>query len=151
MVLEEEIMKSLVQSTLTVLLSLMFLLITSPVSVAGQNEKEAEAIKGARGFLQLVDDGQYEASWERTSLIFKGQITQGKWAEMLSGVRPSLGEIISRNVTTAKLSTSLPGVPDGEYATVQFASSFEKKVEAIETVTMARVQKEWQVAGYFIK
>jgi hypothetical protein len=129
----------------------MFLLITSLFSAAGQNEKEVEAIKGARGFLQLVDGGQYEASWERTSPIFKGQISREKWAEMLSGVRPPFGSIISRNVATAKFSTSLPGVPDGEYVTVQFASSFEKKMEAIETVTMFRFQKEWQVAGYFIK
>jgi hypothetical protein len=138
-------------TTRTALLGLIFILLCSLVSAAEQNEKEAEASEVARVFLQLVDGAQYDASWEKTAPIFKRQVSPGKWAEMLSGVRPPLGEIISRNVKTAKFSASLPGVPDGEYVTIQFASSFEKKAEAIETVTMARVQNEWQVAGYFIR
>ncbi len=70
---------------------------------------------------------------------------------MLAGVRPPFGAVISRDIKVAKFSTSLPGVPDGEYVTIQSATSFEKKAEAVETVTMVRIEDEWQVAGYFIK
>ncbi|MBE0585750.1 MAG: DUF4019 domain-containing protein [Desulfofustis sp.] len=129
----------------------LFLLIFSLVSAAGPTEIEADAIKGAEVFLQLIDSGQYGASWEKTAPIFRSQVSQERWAEMLSGVRPLFGAMISRDVTAIKFTTSLPGVPDGEYVTIQFASAFEKKAEAIETVTMTRFQSEWQVAGYFIK
>lgn len=139
------------QSTKTILLSLAFLLFLSSFSVAEQKENESEAIKAAKVFLQLIDGGQYQASWDKTAPLFKSQVSQVKWAEMLAGVRPLFGAVISRDSKVAKFSTSLPGVPDGEYVMIQFSTSFEKKSEAVETVTMARVQEEWQVAGYFIK
>lgn len=48
--------------------------------------------------------------------------------------------------------TIAPGVPDGEYVMILFASSFEHKNEAVETVTVMHDKDgTWQVAGYFIK
>jgi len=55
-------------------------------------------------------------------------------------------------VQTKVFMTSLPGAPDGEYVLVQFATSFEQKKTAIETVT-AMLDKDgtWRVAGDYIK
>lgn len=138
--------------SIKIILLIITLLHSLPVlSSAEQNKHETEAIKAAKLFLQLVDGGQYQTSWDKTAPIFKGQVSQAKWSEMLAGVRPPFGPVILRVIKMAKFSTSLPGVPDGEYVTIQFATSFEKKSEAIETVTMARIEDDWQVAGYFIK
>lgn len=144
-------MKLSMRSIKTTLLSLTFLLVLSGLSAAEQRQSETEAIKAAKAFLQLIDGGQYQASWDKTAPLFQRQVSQAKWVEMLAGVRPQFGAVISRDIKVAKFSTSLPGVPDGEYVTIQFATSFEKKSKAVETVTMARVKEEWQVAGYFIK
>jgi Protein of unknown function (DUF4019) len=143
--------KSSIQSTISIFFCIIFLIICSFATASEQNKGGDEAIKGANVFLQIVDDGQYGASWEKTAPLFKRQVSQEKWAEMLSRVRPHFGAMISRSVKAAKFTTSLPGAPDGEYVTIQFASSFEQKAEAIETLTMARVEGAWQIAGYFIK
>ena len=60
--------------------------------------------------------------------------------------------MLSRKVQTKVFMTSLPGAPDGEYVLVQFATSFEQKKTAIETVT-AMLDKDgtWRVAGDYIK
>lgn len=144
-------MKSSTQLIKIILLIITLLLSLPALSSAEKNKHETEAIKAAKLFLQLVDGGQYQTSWDKTAPIFKGQVSQAKWSEMLVGVRPSFGPVISRDIKVAKFSTSLPGVPDGEYVTIQFATSFEKKLEAVETVTMARIEDDWQVAGYFIE
>jgi hypothetical protein len=48
--------------------------------------------------------------------------------------------------------TSLPGAPDGDYVVIRFATSFEKKKSAIETVTPMRERNgTWRVSGYYIK
>lgn len=48
--------------------------------------------------------------------------------------------------------TQLPGAPDGEYAVIQFETSFANKKSAIETVTpMKDPDGKWRVSGYFIK
>lgn len=47
---------------------------------------------------------------------------------------------------------SLPGVPDGEYVVFQFATAFEQKEAAIETVvTVKDTDGSWRVGGYFVK
>jgi hypothetical protein len=48
--------------------------------------------------------------------------------------------------------TSLPGAPDGEYVIIQFATSFENKTSAVETITpMMDKDGQWRVSGYYIK
>jgi hypothetical protein len=135
----------------TTSLILIFHLLCALASAAEQNKNEAEAIKSAEVFLQLIDCGQYWASWGKTAPIFNGQVSREKWVEMLSGARPLFGAMTSRDVRAARFTTSLPGAPDGDYVTIQFASSFERKAAASETVTMTLIKNEWQVAGYFIK
>jgi hypothetical protein len=47
--------------------------------------------------------------------------------------------------------SSLPGAPDGSYVVIELSTSFEKKAEAIETVTPMLEEGVWRVSGYFIR
>jgi len=70
---------------------------------------------------------------------------------MKSGREP-LGKLISRKVANALYTTSLPGLPDGQYVVIQFNTSFENKKSGIETVTpMVDKDGRWRVSGYYIK
>jgi hypothetical protein len=70
----------------------------------------------------------------------------------LKAARSPLGQLKSREVSSASFSRTLPGAPDGEYVVFQFSTSFENKASAIETVTAMKDQDEtWRVAGYYIK
>jgi hypothetical protein len=63
-----------------------------------------------------------------------------------------MGDLISRNVKSARYTDSLPGAPDGEYVVIQFSTSFTNKKTAIETVTpMKDPDGKWRVSGYYIK
>jgi hypothetical protein len=46
---------------------------------------------------------------------------------------------------------ALPGVPDGQYAIIHFKTTFEKKADATESVTMMMDGGSWKGAGYFIR
>jgi hypothetical protein len=114
--------------------------------------KEAAAVAAAAVWLNLVDEGMYGDSWETAAAYFKRAITKGKWEQMLTAVRNPLGRMVSRELISKTYSQSLPGAPDGEYVVIQFATSFENKRSAIETVTpMLDSDGEWRVSGYFIK
>jgi hypothetical protein len=53
---------------------------------------------------------------------------------------------------SATATHSLPGAPDGDYVVIKFASSFENKASAVETVTpMKDTDGKWHVSGYYIK
>ena len=114
--------------------------------------KEAAAVAAATIWLALVDEGMYGDSWETAAAYFKRAITKEKWEQMLTAVRNPLGRMVSRELISKTYSQSLPGAPDGEYVVIQFATSFENKKSAIETVTpMLDSDGEWRVSGYFIK
>ncbi len=118
-------------------------------------EKPTDAQMGvleADSWLSLVDSGRYAESWAAAAPVFKAAVTAEKWEATLKQVRKPLGKMRSRIVQNAKHTTTLPGVPDGDYVFLLYDSSFEHKNAAQETVILSRDKnKVWQVSGYYIK
>jgi len=110
------------------------------------------AVKAANSWLMLVDEGKYSECWDEAALFFKSAVTKEQWGKSLKGIRPSFGALISREVNSAKYMTALPGAPDGEYVVIQYKTKYEKKENAVETITpMKDKDGVWRVSGYFIK
>jgi hypothetical protein len=116
---------------------------------AGEKETAAEA--AARDWLSYVDAGEYVTSWSNAGALFKKQVTPQAWDDAASNARKPLGALRSRGLQTAQHSTSLPGVGDGEYVLLQFATSFENKAAGVETVATVFEDGVWRVIGYFIR
>jgi hypothetical protein len=128
------------------------LLAAGPVVAADEPDLEQEATDAAEAWLELIDAGEYDDSWEAAAAYFKRAVKQEKWREMAAAVRGPLGDVLSREVKATEYRTTLPGAPDGEYVVIQFATSFENKKSAVETVTPMRDNDgAWRVSGYFIR
>ena len=61
-----------------------------------------------------------------------------------------MGAMATRNIKDIKMSKTMPGMHDGQYAIVQFDSSFAHKASAVETVTLVLDNGAWSVVGYRI-
>ena len=110
------------------------------------------ATAAAQAWLGLIDDGHYAPSWDQASELFRQAVSQEKWVSALEGARKPLGKLVSRAIMTVQTPTHLPGAPDGQYAVMQFNTSFANKQSAVETVTfMLEKDGQWRAAGYFIK
>lgn len=130
---------------------LLFILTLSAASFC-EEKAEGLATESANHWLTLVDDGNYEGSWNTAAPLFKNHVLKNQWAQMLQATRAPLGKVLFRNVKSAVYKTSLPGAPDGQYVVIQYESSFEHKKSAIETVTPSLgTDGRWRVSGYFIK
>ena len=113
---------------------------------------EKTATTAALAWLALIDGGRYAESWKEASGYFRGAVTVEKWEASLRGVRTPLGQVVSRQVRSAKEATTLPGAPDGHYVVMEFATAFARKASAIETVTFVQDDGgRWRAAGYFIR
>ena len=131
--------------------ALSFCLICSCAKADGATDKD-KAIKAAEAWLGVVDQGKYAASWDKAAALFKKAVTKDKWKEAVTAVRKPLGKMLKRKLLGAKPMTDLPNVPKGEYVVIQFKTSYEKKKDAIETITpMKEKDGSWKVSGYFIK
>jgi hypothetical protein len=106
----------------------------------------------ARDWLTLTDRGDGGASWDAAGTQFRGAITRERWSEALASVRTPVGALEQRTVLSTSFQKSFPGAPDGDYAIVVFRTSFAKKADGRETVTLEReADGKWHVVGYFIK
>ena len=128
-------------------ISISIALLFSVISFA----ENLEGVEPALKWLEVVDSGNYEQSWQQTAPFFQNQLSSQKWEQALNQVRSPLGKVISRQVSSASPHSSLPGVPDGEYVVITLATKFEQYESATETITVSKVDNEWRSIGYFIK
>jgi hypothetical protein len=120
--------------------------------VNAQELPVAETTSICNKWLSILDQGQYEQSWDPASSYFKSMVTKEQWTAQISAVRGSLGNVVSRAFQDQKYSTSLPGSPDGEYEIAQFSTVFKNKASSVETVVLTKdTDGQWRLAGYFIK
>jgi len=128
----------------------IFVILAVDMTSAGQGGKEETAIAAAEDWLKLVDDGKFAESWKEAAEYFKGVVKQDQWEQSIQSVRVPLGVVISRRLDAKNFATSLPGAPDGEYVVIQYATSFENKASAVETITpMMDKDGQWRVSGYY--
>jgi Protein of unknown function (DUF4019) len=113
---------------------------------------EESAQKAADSWLKQVDDGKYGESWDAASALFKAAVTREQWAQAAGAVRSSVGKLGSRKLKSREFTRALPGAPEGQYVTLQYDSTFEKKPSAVETfVATQDTDGSWRAAGYFVK
>ncbi|VXC76161.1 LuxR family transcriptional regulator [Sphingomonas sp. AX6] len=117
--------------------------VVSPVS---DTQPNSEVVDAARRFLTLVDQGQWDESYQATGIAFRELNTAEVWATVSEKVRVPLGAVISRTFVSQE---NLPAPPRG-YEVVKFRTSFANKAEAVETITLDREGGGWRVVGITI-
>lgn len=133
------------------LAAISFIIIALPV-FSQKSEETDKARQQAEIWLPLVDDGDYQESWETAAPMFQQSVTQEQWTQAARQVREPLGELKSRKLRNAEHSTSLPNAPEGEYVKIEFSTSFANANETTETIVMKKTEDEaWATVGYFIK
>lgn len=124
----------------------------APQLAQAQPAGKQEALKAGLAWLALVDQGDYQQSWQQAAKLFQTIITQANWQKALTAVRRPLGAKKTRRLITELFKTSLPGAPDGQYWVFQFDSSFAAKQKALETLTLMReADGSWRAAGYYMR
>jgi len=134
-------------------IALTFLLVAATAPAAHAAEaSEAAGVQAAEAWLKLVDAGQYGASWDEASAMFRKAVPRSTWEKQAAAAREPLGKLVSRKLASKQLTHALPGAPDGTYVVVIYETRFEHKERARETVTtMLDAGGRFRGAGYFIQ
>ena len=123
-----------------------------PQSASANPEAERAGVEAAEAWLRMIDERDYSQSWDEAAVLFRNAVNKETWLQQVEAFRRPLGKCTNRKLKGTTYSTTMPGAPDGEYVVIQFDSSFENKMAAIETVTpMKEEDGTWKVSGYFIK
>ncbi len=125
---------------------------TGSTQASSRQESVSDAVGAAQIWLHEVDADQYAKAWERAAPAFQNQISKTQWDVQMIRIRGLLGSVKGRKLGATSVKRQLPGLPDGHYVVVLYASQFEQKVRGSESVTVQRQDNgQWQVVGYLIR
>lgn len=125
-----------------------------PQDAAAEADHAADieaATAAAISWLELVDSGDYEASWEAAADMLKDQVTLGQWNAAIGNARSQVDPLGERTRTDARYTTELPGAPAGEYVVLQFRTEASGDRTVGETVVPMKEDGAWKVSGYFVR
>lgn len=119
----------------------------TPAAAPSTIPAESAAATAARGWLALVEKGEWNASWEATGQSFKALNTVETWRRVASQVQGPLGAVKSRILVSEEY---VPAPPYG-YQMVKFRTDYANKTGAIETLSLVREGGEWRVVGVTVE
>lgn len=113
---------------------------------------DPDSLARAENFLKFVDADDWAGSWDAAGASFQDQATLEEWIGAIEPVREQVGELQSRKLLTVQRTSTLPGVPEGEYEILQYQSEFSGiDIGAVETLIMVQTSEGWDVTGYFVR
>lgn len=111
-----------------------------------------DAAAAADAWLEKIDAGDVEGTWESAASLFKQLVNLDAWRAAHGQATTVFGRPLSRGLSGTEYRESIPGAPDGQYVVLEYAAEFERKKEAVETVVAALdTDGAWRVGGYFIR
>ena len=117
---------------------------------AEKRAAETDAKTAAERWLQLLDDGDYEEAFEWEAKDFRMYRTQAQFVRFMQARRAPFGRTLSRSVIGARHLEKFVGAPEGNYESVIFKTSFEKKSPTAERVIVVKQEVGWRVVDYRI-
>ncbi|MET3710532.1 DNA-binding CsgD family transcriptional regulator [Sphingomonas trueperi] len=125
--------------------------VAQPPAAAAAAENAPASLGAAEAWVALVDQGKWHDSWQTAAAMFRAQVSDARWAEMVTPVRQPLGAVVTRKFESVIKTKTLPGAPDGDYEVLKFQTNFQQRADSVETIMLVRESGGWRVAGYFIR
>ena len=104
----------------------------------------------AKSWLGIVDRGEYGRSWDEMSSVTKNTVKRDEWEKILTKTRKPLGTLKTRDVVDIRSAVNPKNLPTGNYMVMIYRSSFAKKNDAHELVTLFLQNGQWHVLTYQI-
>jgi len=105
-------------------------------------------------WLHLIDNQQFNKSWDQASTFLKAHITKEKWEAILREKRQPLGKTTSRNEVQKEYQYNIPGIGDGTFQVLVYQTRFTGNVTQALDETLILVREpdhEWRAVGYYMK
>jgi DNA-binding CsgD family transcriptional regulator len=135
---------SLVLAALFLSASPIALTASGPAAQAPAAESAAVgAARAAEDFLTLIDESRWAESFAATGAEFRRLNTLAVWSEVSARIRPPLGKVLTREITGNEF---VPAPPAG-YRLVKFRSTYANGTAQTESISLAREDGAWKVAG----
>lgn len=115
-----------------------------------QDQTLQQSAQTAEEWLKLIDVGNYGASWDAASNIFRLTIHKDEWIKAEEKLRRPLGALQGRKLIEQRIAKNPKGLPAGDYMVIYYKSSFQNRKDASELITLVLTSEGWKVLTYFL-
>lgn len=123
-----------------------------PIAAAQRASAVHKGQEAAVAWLDLLDSGQYGASWDQAAIQLQRAVPRATWEARVRASRTPLGPVVARRLTWASYTETLPDLAVGQSVVLEYETRFENKVSAVETVTPVKDARGiWKVGAYSIR
>lgn len=144
------------QVLLTGIVSLLLAAVVCSISAraAGStpSDPNAAVVAISQTWIEAIDGGQYQQSYDHAGTWFRNLCTAEEWTSWMTKQSVNYGKCTRRKqIQEVKFEKEPSGKFAGEWAYVNFESSFEKGGNEFELVDLKKeADGTWKVAGYAI-
>ncbi|MCC6868526.1 MAG: DUF4019 domain-containing protein [Burkholderiales bacterium] len=117
----------------------------------GQDPRLSEAHSAGMAWLVLADADDATGTFDTAAKRFHEAMPRERWAQALRAARDQFGKNLRRTIVAVQPSSGTAAAP-GEFVVMIFRAEFEKRPDAVETLTLEReADGKWRVAGYLMR
>jgi len=115
-----------------------------------QDPRASTVQKAARDWYVLFDAGDVAGSRNAAGAKFRESVDAEAWGQAIARTRIPVGDLEQRAMLSTKFDTVLKdGGPPGDFAVIVFRSSYTKRPETYETITLEHERDGvWRVIGF---
>lgn len=124
----------------------------APIAAGERASAVHKGQEAAVAWLDLLDSGQYAASWDQAAPQLQRTMPRPAWDAKVRAQRAPLGPVVARRLKWANYTETLPELPAGQYVILEYETRFANRVSAAETVTPVKdAHGRWKVGAYSIR
>lgn len=124
----------------------------TPLGAAQRASAVHKGQEAAVAWLDLLDSGQYAASWDQAAPQLQRKVPSLAWEARVRAQRAPLGPLVARRLKWANYTETLPELPAGQYVVLEYETRFANRVSAAETVTPIKDSNGiWRVGAYSVR
>lgn len=134
-----------------VLAALSACALVATLPALGQDPRLSEAQGVAMAWLALADADDAPGTYAMAAKRFRDTVPSDKWPAAFAQARGQFGKNLRRTIVSIQPSEGSAEVK-GEFVVLIFRAEFERRPQAIETITLEREPDgKWRVAGYLMR
>jgi hypothetical protein len=135
-----------VVSLFAVVFSLLFAAAPAAFGSAGDHVEDGLVV--SKSWVGLIDDGQYDESYESASGAMHEKVQEDRWSTVLKALRSPWGPVMSRQQLSHVYKPDGFEGTEGEFLVITYDTSFKKLDSAREVVVLRWEDGKWRGAGY---
>jgi len=132
---------------LSLLLAASFLVLP-PALRADDASELAEAASAGHFWLDEIDSGRYEQSYNDGGPALHDKMPQETWVKILKTERPPMGKVLSRQeIIRTRHADGIEGV-QGDFVVIGYRTNFQNRSDELEYVVLKHEFGGWRGVGY---